>query len=351
MALQAGLVGLPNVGKSTLFNAFLSKQVADAANYPFCTIEPNVGVVEVPDPRLTKLATIVATEKIVPAAIEFVDIAGLVEGAHKGEGLGNQFLSHIREVDAIILVLRDFADENIVRSGSRSPIEDAQVLLTELQLADLQTLEKQREPKGNATKEELARHSAATKLRFELEQGNLTNDVTLNDEELDAIKSFGLLTRKPIIAVLNTDEDQLQKSVDNLLGFPTIRLCAKLEAQMAGMTREERIELLQAYEIDEPVLDKLIRLTYKTLGLINFLTAGEKEVRAWPIVAGTKAPQAAATIHTDFEKGFIKAQITSFDEFVSLNGWKGVKEAGKVRFEGKDYIMQEGDVVEFMVGV
>ncbi|NTV31501.1 redox-regulated ATPase YchF [candidate division WWE3 bacterium] len=349
MALQAGLVGLPNVGKSTLFNALLSRQVADAANYPFCTIEPNVGVVEIPDPRLGKLAEVVHSNTLVPAAMEFVDIAGLVEGASQGEGLGNKFLSHIREVDAIIYVLRDFSDENIVRAGSKSPSDDLAILTTELQLADLQTLEKQREPKSNPTKEEKFRWSAVEKIRPILEAGRNASEANLTEEEQKEVKSFALLTMKPAMIVLNTDEEHISDSLPLGLSYPAIRLCAKLEAQLTDITPEEKNELLSAYGIEQPGLNILIQEAFRLLHLITFLTAGEKEVRAWPILEGTKAPQAAGTIHTDFEKAFIKANIASFTDFVELGGWKDVRNAGKARMEGKEYIMQEGDVVEFMV--
>lgn len=346
--LQAGLVGLPNVGKSTLFNALLTRQVAEAANYPFCTIEPNVGVVEVPDERLTELATIVSTQTIVPAAIEFVDIAGLVEGAHKGEGLGNQFLSNIREVDLILLVIRDFVSEKVVRSGSTNPTNDIQVLLTELMLADLQQIEKQKTPHGNLTKDELVRVDAISKVRNSLEEGNPASTTILTEKEQLAIKGFGLLTRKPLIVVRNTDENQLTQNTQ-LGNLPTISLSAKLEADLIDLSIEERKELLSAYGVTHSALDLLIKETFHTLGLISFLTAGVKEVRAWPIPIGTTAPQAAGVIHTDFEKNFVKAKIVLYDDFLTTKGWAGAKELGKVRLEGKDYLMQEGDVVEFMV--
>jgi GTP-binding protein YchF len=346
--LQAGLVGLPNVGKSTLFNALLSKQVAEAANYPFCTIDPNIGVVEVPDERLPVLAEIAKSEKIVPAAIEFVDIAGLVQGAHQGEGLGNKFLSHIREVDAIIFVLRNFTDDNIARAGSTTPDQDLKILQTELQLADLQTLEKQKEPRGNATKEELIRWSAVQKVRSQLEQANNASTVALSEDEQKEIKSFSLLTQKPFIIVLNSDEETVKQST--VIGeYETISLCAKLEEQLGGLSGEEKKELLEAYGFSEPGLNKLIKTAYRTLGLLTFLTAGEKEVRAWPVPQGTLAPQAAGTIHTDFEKAFIKAKVVTYTDFVSGKGWIGAREAGKIRMEGKEYCIQEGDVVEFIV--
>ncbi len=351
MSLQAGLVGLPNVGKSTLFNALLNRAVAEVQNYSFCTIDPNVGVVEVPDNRLEKLAAIVSSQKIVPAAIEFVDIAGLVKGANQGEGLGNKFLSHIREVDVIILVLRDFSDENVIRSGSTHPKTDREILLTELQLADLAQLERHTRPNKKLSKQEVTLYDAIEKIREILASGQNATESELTKEEHLAVKSFGLLTLKPMITVLNVDEEKLGQTPESI--FPnnssTIALNAKLEAEMSDMTYEERMELLNAYGIEEPVLDQLIKVTYKTLGLITFLTAGEKEVRAWPILRGTLAPQAAATIHTDFEKGFIKAKITEYANFIEHKGWKGAAEAGEIRFEGKSYEMQEGDVVEFMV--
>lgn len=273
MSLKVGIVGLANVGKSTLFNALLKRQQALAANYPFATIEPNVGVVPVPDERLEKLAKVVGTEKIVPATVEFVDIAGLVKGASKGEGLGNKFLAHIREVDLILYLLRDFADESVARVGSVSPKEDLETLCMELELADLDSKEK-----------------------------------------------VNLLSKKPYMVVLNVDE---------------------LQAQTAGLS--------VCAKTGEGV-DKIIRLAYEKLGLLSFLTAGVKEVRAWTVKRGSTAPVAAGVIHTDFEKNFIKAKVASFDDFVKYGGWKGVSEAGKLRIEGRDYVVKEGDVVEFMVG-
>ncbi len=351
MSLQAGLVGLPNVGKSTLFNALLNRVVAEVQNYPFCTIDPNVGLVEVPDNRLEKLATIVNSRKIVPAAIEFVDIAGLVKGANKGEGLGNKFLSHIREVDVIVLVLRDFSDENVIRSGSIHPKSDREILLTELQLADLAQLERYTRPNKKLSREETTLYNAIDKIKKVLASGQNATKSELTKEEFLAVKSFGLLTLKPMITVLNVDEEKLGQTPESM--FPDnssiISLNAKLEAEMSDMTYEERLEFLSEYGIEEPVLDQLIKVTYQRLKLITFLTAGEKEVRAWPILKGTLAPQAAATIHTDFEKGFVKAKITEYANFIKHHGWKGVAEAGKIRFEGKSYEMQEGDVVEFMI--
>jgi GTP-binding protein YchF len=349
MSLKVGIVGLPNVGKSTLFNVLLSKQVAFAANYPFATIEPNIGVVEVPDERLPKLAKVVHTEKLVPAAIEFIDIAGLVAGAHKGEGLGNKFLSHIREVDVIAYVLREFADPNVTLAGSETPLNDYQILMTELQLADLQVIERQKEPKGNPTKEDLHRWDAVQKIQPALEAGKNVNTVDLTDEEKLAIKSFSLLSLKPVITVVNTDPEKISNRSEKIDNNPTVFLCAKIEAQMVSLPKTERQEMLDLYEIPHSGLDELIKVSYEKLGLITFLTAGVQEVRAWPIRKGTLAPQAAGTIHTDFEKAFIKAKIASYGDFVSSKGWSELKESGKIRLEGKEYIMQEGDVVEFMV--
>lgn len=295
------------------------------------------------------MAEVVHSDTLVPAAVEFVDIAGLVKGAHKGEGLGNQFLSHIREVDAVIYVLREFSDENIVRAGSERPEDDFLTLLTELQLTDLAVLEKQHAPKANATKEEKIRWDGVLKLKDALESGRSAHTVELTEDEKLEVKSFALLTQKPFIVVLNTDEDRLDEEPESIAGYKTIRLSAKLEAQMTDMSSSDKKELLEAYGIAEPSLNKLIKTAYEALGLMTFLTAGEKEVRAWPIPIGSSAPQAAGTIHTDFEEHFIKAQVAQYEDFIALKGWRGVKEHGKVRMEGKDYIMQEGDVVEFMV--
>lgn len=301
MSLEIGIVGLPNVGKSTLFNALLKKQVALAANYPFATIEPNVGVVPVPDERLAKLAAVVHTQKIVPATVKFVDIAGLVKGASQGEGLGNKFLAHIREVDAIVYVLRDFSDPDVIKAGSVDPESDYEILKTELQLADLETIEK-RKAKKHETEELLQ-----------------------------------LLAEKPEIKVLNVDEDKIKDREGYIV------LSAKLESELGDEIKD--------LGIAESGLEKLIKKAYEILNLQSFLTAGEIEARAWTIKKGTKAPQAAGVIHTDFEKHFIKADVINWQEFVNLGGWAKAREVGKVRMEGRDYVMQEGDVVEFKVGV
>jgi len=307
MSLEIGIVGLPNVGKSTLFNALLKKQQALAANYPFATIEPNVGVVPVPDPRLEKLAAVVKSEKIVPATVKFVDIAGLVKGASQGEGLGNKFLAHIREVDAICYVLRDFGDENIVRAGSVNPQEDLEVLKMELELADMQMQEK-RQSKGKNIEEQLP-----------------------------------LLAHKPAIVVINTDEDKLSGE--------GLRISAKLEEELAGLGETEAAAYLAELGVGQSGLQKVINAAYQVLGLQSFLTAGEKEVRAWTIRQGAKAPEAAGVIHTDFEKHFIKADVINWEMFVADGGWTKARELGHVRLEGREYVMAEGDVVEFKVGV
>lgn len=339
-------MGLPNVGKSTLFNALLKKQAALAANYPFATIEPNVGVVGVPDERLAMLAEVIRkAEKMdhlppeVHATVKFVDIAGLVKGASSGEGLGNKFLSHIREVDAIAMVLRDFADDNVIRAGSADPKSDREVLETELILADLETVEKILSAKDKT------RLALAEKIKMGLEAGKRVAEMSFNDEETSAVKQMSFLTAKPVIVVLNTDEDRL--SGDG----PEVRICAKMEAELSELSEEEQIEYLIQAGVNESGLTKLIKKGYEILGLQSFLTAGEKEVRAWTIKKGMTAPAAAGVIHTDFEKNFIKAEVVAFDEFVTAGGWAWARDAGKVRQEGKEYVMNEGDVVEFKVGV
>lgn len=345
MSLSVGIVGLPNAGKSTLFNALLSRQIANVAPYPFCTIEPNKGVVEVPDERLAVLAKIVGTQKIIPAVVEFVDIAGLVKGASQGQGLGNKFLAHIRECSAIVQVIRTFEDKNVSHDGEINPQSDLEIIRTELCLADLQTLEKQREPNPNvATKEEKALWEVIKKIKSELEKGTGINQQRLTEREAELIKPLSLLTAKPEILVLNINEKDIGKDFGN----DFLPICAKIEMELAELDPEERKAFLKELGLKESSLERLIKKGFSILGLQTFLTAGEKEVRAWTIKTGWTAPLAAGVIHTDFEKGFIKAKVVDYQDFVKYNGWKESAEAGKVRLEGRDYQMQDGDVVEFM---
>lgn len=360
MKLSIGIVGLPNVGKSTLFNALLKKSVADVANYPFCTIEPNVGIVEVPDERLPILAKIVNTQKIVPAAIEFYDIAGLVKGASEGAGLGNKFLSHIREVAAIVQVVRLFEDPNVIHMNNKvDPVSDKQIIEAELMLADLSTLEKQKEPRGNASKDELEAYQIFEKVRAELDKGVPVRKQNLSDEQKTFIKNLNLLTIKPVIYVFNLSEKQLEdidltnREINRVIGNNDsyLYLNAKLESEIVAFSGEDQNEYLKQYGLEETGLNRLIKKAYETLGLISFLTAGEKEVRAWTINIGTLAPQAAGTIHSDFEKHFIKADVIPYQEFVKAKGWVKAREKGLVQSAGSGYELKDGDVVDFKVGV
>ncbi|MBT4124611.1 MAG: redox-regulated ATPase YchF [Candidatus Pacebacteria bacterium] len=363
MSLSIGIVGLPNVGKSTLFNALLKKQIALAANYPFATIEPNTGIAEVPDKRLPVLSEIAKAAVIRPAVVEFTDIAGLVSGASQGEGLGNKFLSHIRETDAICHVLRSFSDENVIREGAVSPEEDLTTIRTELQLADLATLEKQRQPKGGVDKELFIRWDYVQKFLQTLNDGKMviTDIDSYGDRESAEkyAKELNLLTAKPEIFVINSDEDTLKEEIKKTKDWAEklhteekqiVVVSAKIESEIAVLSTEDQLLYLEELGLQESGLERLAKVAYETLHLQSFLTAGEKEIRAWTIHQDMTAPQAAGVIHTDFEKHFITAKVVSYEDFVEHKGWAGVKEVGKIRQEGRDYVMQEGDVVEFMVG-
>lgn len=357
MNLKIGIVGLPNAGKSTLFNALLKKQVAFAANYPFATIEPNIGVVPVPDVRLTQLAEITKTEEkmeslppLVPATVEFVDIAGLVKGASEGQGLGNKFLSHIREVNIICHVVRFFDDANIVHvAGDIDPNRDREIVETELILADLQTLGKQSEPKMNATKDDIARWAVIQKLKTNMDNGKLARNVLTDPDERILIRELQLLTMKPVLYVGNVSEAQFVTPPTTDIA-PIVFICAQTESELAALSEPEQKEYLASLGLTTSGLDRLIQQAYVTLGLISFLTTGVKEVRAWTIENGMKAPAAAGVIHTDFEKKFIKADIVSFGDFMGIGGWKKSRDVGKVRSEGKEYILKDGDVTEFKIG-
>lgn len=357
MPLSIGIVGLPNVGKSTLFNALTSSKQADAQNYPFCTIEPNRGVVEVPDDRLSQLASVSKSKKIIPTIIEFVDIAGLVSGASKGEGLGNKFLSHIREVDAIVQVVRSFQDSNVTHvHGKLDPQNDIDVINTELALADLATVEKRldnlkKQTKGNIDKK-LKRQIEVLQIIYDgLQTGVLVRDQVVFSEFSELFKDLSLLTAKPQLIVVNTDENQsllpqppLRKNAGG-----TIHISAKLEAELADLSPEEAKEYLAGLGVAQTGLDKLVVAGYQLLDLITFLTSGEPETRAWTVCAGATAPQAAGVIHTDFEKGFIRAEVVDWENFIKYNGWTGAKDAGAMRLEGKEYVVQDGDVCFFRV--
>ena len=360
MSLKCGIVGLPNVGKSTLFNALTKAGIA-AENYPFCTIEPNVGVVEVPDPRLQQLAAIISPERVVPAIVEFVDIAGLVAGASTGEGLGNKFLAHIRETDATINVVRCFEDPNVIHvAGKVDPIADIEVIQTELCLADLAAVEKalQRVTKTarSGDKESIKLVAILEKCQAALNDTKPVRTIDFSKEELPLLKQFFLITAKPAMFVANVAEDGFENNplLDRLKEFaekqkaPVVAICAKLEAEMSEMSDEDRQMFLEELGQDEPGLNRLIRSAYKLLGLQTYFTAGVKEVRAWTIHVGDTGPQAAGVIHTDFEKGYIRAQTIAFDDFIAYKGEQGAKDAGKMRAEGKEYVVKDGDVMNFL---
>ncbi len=364
MGIKCGIVGLPNVGKSTLFNAVTQAQNAAAANYPFCTIDPNVGVVPVPDLRLQAIAAIAKPEKVLPTTVEFVDIAGLVAGASKGEGLGNKFLAHIREVDAIAHVVRCFVNDDVVHVAGRiDPLSDIEVINTELALADLDTVERglQRAEKASKAgdKDAIRLRDVLKRMREHLDAGNPARTLPLEAADRPLLHELHLITMKPLMYVANVAEDgfrdnaflELVRRRGEAEGADVVPVCAAIEAEIAQLEPGDRLAFLEELGLHEPGLDRVIRAAYHLLGLLTFFTAGPKEVRAWTTHAGALAPQAAGEIHTDFEKGFIRAEVISYDDFVACKGEQGAKEAGKMRLEGKEYAVREGDVMHFRFNV
>jgi len=363
MGIKCGIVGLPNVGKSTLFNALTASEIP-AENYPFCTIDPNVGVVTVPDPKLDAIAAIVKPEKVVPTVVVFVDIAGLVEGASQGQGLGNQFLAHIRETHAIAHLVRCFENDDITHvSGRVDPLHDIEIIDTELMLADLETVQKslQRAERAAKTNEKaaVARRDALQKIGAALEAGKPARSVTLDEQEADALRDLHLITSKPVMYVANVAEDSPQdnplvapvRALAERQGAELVVISAALEAELAQLPDGERAEFLTSLGLAEPGLNRVIRSAYRLLGLKTFYTAGPKECRAWTVARGATAPQAAGAIHTDFERGFIRAEVISYDAFIARRGEAGAREAGELRLEGKTYVVQEGDVIHFRFNV
>ena len=364
MGFKCGIVGLPNVGKSTLFNALTRAKTAQAANYPFCTIDPNVGMVEVPDPRLDTLTRIVSPQKTIPTTIEFVDIAGLVEGASKGEGLGNRFLAHIREVDAIAHVVRAFEDRNITHvSDQVSPASDIETIDTELILADMETTDKaiQRAEKASKSgdKEQLALKQLLLRAKSHLDQGSTLRSMELTEDEFRTLKPLCFLTIKPVLYIANVSEEGFENNphLDQIRAIAdtehaqVVPICAAIEQELSELEDEEAALFLAEMNLEETGLNRLIQAGYNLLGLQTYFTAGEKEVRAWTVKKGATAPQAAGAIHTDFERGFIRAETTAFDDYVQYRGEQGAKEAGRLRLEGKEYIVQDGDVMHFRFNV